>query len=79
LENKEDCPKGKEAWMIIIVEGQAQIHYNGSWEQIAHDLEVLYPTENYTSINVYGLIFEINDIMDVIAAADYIVNNFGDY
>jgi len=62
--------------MIQIVNGQAQLHYNGSWEQIAHDLEVLYPTENYTSINAYGLIFEINDIMDVIAAADYIVNNF---
>lgn len=65
--------------MIIIVEGQAQLHYNGSWEQIAHDLEVLYPTEGYTSINAYGLIFEINDIMDVIAAADYIVTNFGDF
>jgi len=64
--------------MIQIIDGEAQLYYNGSWSQIAHDLEVLYPTTGFTSINAYGLIFEINDIMDVIAAADYIAE-WGDF
>lgn len=64
--------------MIQVIDGEAQIFYQGSWEQIAHDLEVLYPTEQFTSINAYGLIFQINDIMDVIAAADYIAQ-WGDF
>jgi len=64
--------------MIQVIDGEAQIYYQGSWSQIAHDLEILYATSNFTSINAYGLIFEINDIMDVIAAADYIAQ-WGDF
>ena len=64
--------------MIQIIDGEAQIYYQGSWSQIAHDLEILYATQQFGSINAYGLIFEINDIMDVIAAADYIAQ-WGDF
>ena len=64
--------------MIQVIDGEAQIHYVGSWSQIAYDLEILYATDQFTSINAYGLIFEINDIMDVIAAADYIAQ-WGDF
>ena len=64
--------------MIQVIGGEAQIYYQGSWSQIAYDLEILYATHNFTSINAYGLIFEINDIMDVIAAADYIAQ-WGDF
>lgn len=64
--------------MIQVIDGEAQIYYNGSWSQIAYDLEILYATDQFTSINAYGLIFEINDIMDVIAAADYIAE-WGDF
>ena len=64
--------------MIQVIDGEAQLYYNGSWERLAHDLEVLYPTAGFTRINAYGLIFEINDIIDVIAAADYI-SEWGDF
>jgi hypothetical protein len=64
--------------MIQVIGGEAQIYYQGSWSQIAYDLEILYATQQFTSINAYGLIFEINDIMDVIAAADYIAQ-WGDF
>jgi len=64
--------------MIQVIYGEAQIYYQGSWSQIAHDLEILYATDQFTSINAYGLIFKINDIMDVIAAADYIAQ-WGDF
>jgi hypothetical protein len=64
--------------MIQVIDGEAQIYYGGSWSQIAYDLEILYATDQFTSINAYGLIFEINDIMDVIAAADYIAQ-WGDF
>jgi hypothetical protein len=64
--------------MIQVIDGEAQIYYQGSWSQIAYDLEILYATQQFTSINAYGLIFEINDIMDVIAAADYIAQ-WGDF
>lgn len=64
--------------MIQVINGEAQIYYGGSWSQIAYNLEILYATDQFTSINAYGLIFEINDIMDVIAAADYIAQ-WGDF
>lgn len=64
--------------MIQVIDGEAQLYYNGSWESLAHDLEVLYPANSFTRINAYGLIFEINDIIDVIAAADYI-SEWGDF
>lgn len=78
MENKKDYSQREEVIMIQVIDSEAQLYYNGSWESLAHDLEVLYPTAGFTSINAYGLIFEINDIMDVIAAADYI-SEWGDF
>lgn len=56
--------------MIIIVEGQAQIHYTPTWSTICDELETIYPTEGYTSINAYGTIWGIESMTDVIAATD---------
>lgn len=56
--------------MIIIVEGQAQIHYSSTWAIICDELETIYPTELYTSINAYGSIWNIESMADVLAATD---------
>ena len=64
--------------MIIIVEGQAQIHYTPTWSTICDELETIYPTEGYTSINAYGTIWGIESIADVLAATD-IIRTWGDY
>jgi hypothetical protein len=63
--------------MIIIVEGQAQIHYTPTWSTICDELETIYPTEGYTSINAYGTIWGIESIADVLAATD-IIRTWGD-
>jgi hypothetical protein len=63
--------------MIIIVEGQAQIHYTPTWSTICDELETIYPTEGYTSINAYGTIWGIESIADVLAATD-ILRTWGD-
>ena len=64
--------------MIIIVEGQAQIHYTPTWSTICDELETIYPTESYTSINAYGTIWGIESIADVLAATD-IIRTWGDF
>ena len=59
--------------MIIIVNGEAQIHYRSgvdTWMGICNELENLYPVELYTSINAYGTIFLTASIEDVYAATD---------
>ena len=63
--------------MIIIVEGQAQIHYTPTWSTICNELETIYPTEGYTSINAYGTIWGIESMADVLAATD-IIRTWGD-
>jgi hypothetical protein len=63
--------------MIIIVEGQAQIHYTPTWSTICDELETIYPTEGYTSINAYGTIWGIESMADVLAATD-IIRTWGD-
>ena len=63
--------------MIIMVEGQAQIHYTPTWSTICDELETIYPTEGYTSINAYGTIWGIESIADVLAATD-IIRTWGD-
>lgn len=64
--------------MIIIVEGQAQIHYTPTWSTICDELETIYPTEGYTSINAYGTIWGIESMADVLLATD-ILRTWGDY
>ena len=56
--------------MIIIVEGQAQISYSSNWSAICDELETIYATEAYTSINAYGTVWTIESMADVIAATD---------
>ena len=63
--------------MIIIVEGQAQINYSSNWSDICDELETIYPTENYTSINAYGTVWAIESMADVIAATD-VLRTWGD-
>ena len=63
--------------MIIIVEGQAQIHYTPTWSTVCDELETIYPTEGYTSINAYGTIWGIESMADVLAATD-IIRTWGD-
>ena len=64
--------------MIIIVEGQAQIHYTPTWSTICDELETIYPTEGYTSINAYGTIWGIESMADVLATTD-ILRTWGDF
>ena len=59
--------------MIIIIEGQAQVNYtagSSTWNIICDELETIYPTELYTSINAYGTIWNIESMADVLAATD---------
>jgi hypothetical protein len=64
--------------MIIIVEGQAQVHYSPTWSTICNELETIYPTELYTSINAYGTIWSIESMADVLAATDTL-RTWGDF
>lgn len=59
--------------MINIVEGQAQVNYisgSSTWAIICDELETIYPTELYTSINAYGSIWNIESMADVLATTD---------
>jgi hypothetical protein len=50
---------------------------HGTWSTICDELETIYPTEGYTSINAYGTIWGIESIADVLAATD-IIRTWGD-
>ncbi len=67
--------------MINIVEGQAQIIYTegfSSWNTICEELETIHSIELYTSINVYGAIWIIENIADVLVVTD-ILKTWSDY
>ena len=59
--------------MLVIVDGQVQIHYRAgidTWLSICNELEDRYPIDLYTSINAYGEVFITNSIEDVYEATD---------
>lgn len=61
--------------MINVVDGEAQVHYEGSWEAIASELEEAYMFQGYQVINNYGYYFPVENLSDVIAVGDILKQN----
>jgi hypothetical protein len=64
--------------MINVVDGEAQVFYEHSWEAIASELEEAYMFQGYNVINNYGYLFPVENLSDVIAVGD-ILKKQGDY
>jgi len=64
--------------MINVVDGEAQVNYEGSWALIASELEQAYMFEGFNIINNYGYYFPVESLGDVIAVGD-ILKEQGDY
>ena len=51
--------------MLKMQEDQVQVFYENSWEEVIAELLDQYPTLLFTSINVYGFIFDISSLEDL--------------